>query len=41
MFLLKALHEEDDGGGDDMAINMDGGKMDEFFQVNTPFSLKP
>jgi hypothetical protein len=29
---LQALNDDDDTGGDDMAVNMDGGKMDEFFQ---------
>jgi hypothetical protein len=30
--MLQALNDDDDTGGDDMAVNMDGGKMDEFFQ---------
>ncbi len=31
--LFQALHDEDDGAADDMAVNVDGSKMDEFFQV--------
>ncbi len=30
--LLQALNDDDDAGGDDLAVNVDGGKMDEFFQ---------
>lgn len=30
--LKAALNDDDDAGGDDLAVNVDGGKMDEFFQ---------
>jgi hypothetical protein len=30
--LFQALNDEDDAGGDDVGVNVDGGKMDEFFQ---------
>ena len=30
--MLQALNDDDDAGGDDLAVNVDGGKMDEFFQ---------
>jgi hypothetical protein len=32
--LPQALNDDDDAGGDDLAVNMDGGKMDEFFQAS-------
>ena len=32
LILLQALNDDDDAGGDDLAVNVDGGKMDEFFQ---------
>ena len=29
---FQAQSDDDDVGGDDIGVNMDGGKMDEFFQ---------
>ena len=30
--MSQAQNDDDDAGGDDMAVNVDGSKMDEFFQ---------